>query len=263
MYDKRLIYKDLKTNFMGQKIVTLDNTDSTNLRIRAAAENREENGTLIIAENQSKGRGQIGTNWFSAPGESISMSLLVYPRNIKDYNLSVIPLAVGLAVSESLRYIVKKEFELKWPNDILLKSKKICGILCEKFTSQGKICMAIGIGINVNNKIIPQKLENRATSLLIAEKRKFKRETIISQILNIFETLYYRLQLNNTPEEIINEYKSKCVSIGKNIKFIKNRQTFLGKIVDISLQGELVVKNEYGNYINLNSSKSIIGFLQN
>jgi birA, biotin-[acetyl-CoA-carboxylase] ligase region len=255
--DVKLIQKDLQTDFMGRKILILDKTDSTNLEVKAAATNKAENGTLIIAEDQRKGKGQIGKSWFSSKEESIAMSLLLYTDGIKDENLPIIPLAVGLGVSEALQNISEQEFQLKWPNDILLAGKKLCGILCEKFVIEERKYVAIGIGINVNNRIFPEELKDIAVSLFIAEGKPFSREKIISRILNKVEKIYYKIYRNEIPE-IIKTYKTKCISIGKEIKFMINGVKNTGGIMDISNQGGIIVLGKNGNKVTLNSSQSII-----
>lgn len=259
--DRKLIQKGLKTDFMGRKILILDKTGSTNLEVKKMARNKEQDGTLIIAEEQSKGKGQLGRSWFSSKGESISMSLLVYADEIRNEILPTLSLAVGLAVSEALESVTKKKFDLKWPNDILVNGMKVCGILCEKFIALERKFVVVGIGINVNNREFPEDLKNTATSLFIVGGRLFSREMIISSILNKFEQIYYKFYKNEI-KNIIDKYKSRCISIGKNIEFVKNgtndKTKNTGTISDISCLGEIIVIDKNGDKTYLNSSQSIL-----
>ncbi len=135
--------------------------------------------------------------------------------------------------------------------------KKLCGILCEKFVIEERKYVAIGIGINVNNRIFPEELKDIAVSLFIAEGKPFSREKIISRILNKVEKIYYKIYRNEIPE-IIKTYKTKCISIGKEIKFMINGVKNTGGIMDISNQGGIIVLGKNGNKVTLNSSQSII-----
>lgn len=253
--DLNIISFFLKTKFIGKNVIIFDEVDSTNTQARIAAERGEVNGTALISENQTAGRGRQGHSWDSHRGKDILMSVLLYPKGGKNHFLSTITLAVGVAVGRALEQAAKIQTDLKWPNDILVKGKKICGILCEGFTRNNNDCIAIGIGVNVNGRSFPKSISDKATSLSLAKGENFIREEIISQILNELEVVYSEFCLGKL-DEIMKEYRSKCISIGKSVEFIKDNHKFMGIIEDISLNGELIIRTN-DQKIRLNSLDKI------
>ena len=149
--------------------------------------------------------------------------------------LTNITLLAGLAVCTALRELFCVDARIKWPNDIVVDSKKICGILAEAGFENGRISWAaVGIGINVNNTAFPEELAYRATSLLLETGKPQSRCTVLQQVLEKFEPL---LEAGILPQA----YTDLCISLDKQVRFTQNRQTFMGQARGITPDGELLV----------------------
>lgn len=184
---------ELTAKRLGSEVRFLQETESTNRDVDAAAQAGAAEGLLIMADSQSAGRGRMTRTWFSPPGANLYFSLLLRP----DVQLAVapsLPLVVGLAVAEAIVACAPALLpKIKWPNDILVNGKKICGILCELQTKQDNVdYIVVGIGVNVNLGAdqIPDDLKDRATSILIENGEPLKREQLLAAILNQLEPIY-------------------------------------------------------------------------
>lgn len=184
---------ELTAKRLGSEVRFLKETESTNRDVDAAAQAGAAEGLLIMADSQTAGRGRMTRTWFSPPGANLYFSLLLRP----DVDLAVapsLPLVVGLAVAEAIVACAPALLpKIKWPNDILVNGKKICGILCELQTKQGNMdYIVVGIGVNVNLTAdqIPVELHERATSVLIENGEPLKREQLLAAILNRLEPIY-------------------------------------------------------------------------
>lgn len=241
------IKNGLNTEFIGQNIFLYDETDSTNER--AKANSTAPDGSLFITETQTHGKGSHGRGWTSQKGTGIWHSILLKPH-IPPSQVSQITLAAGLAVCRS----VGCGAQIKWPNDIVIGSKKICGILTEMSAEIDMINYIVcGIGINVNMDSFPEEISHRATSMYIESSRKYCRNEIISNLMNNFELLYTDFICSGlTP--ILDEYKKDCVTIGREVKVIFKGNTVQGTAVDVNENGELVVATEDG-LINVTSGE--------
>ena len=184
---------ELTAKRLGYEVRFLSETESTNRDVDAAALAGAAEGLLIIADSQTAGRGRMTRTWFSPARTNLYFSLLLRP----DVELAVapsLPLVVGLAVVEAMVACAPALLpKIKWPNDILVNGKKICGILCELQTKQDRVdYIVVGVGINVNLTAdqIPDELKERATSVLIENSEPLKREQLLAAILNRLEPIY-------------------------------------------------------------------------
>jgi birA, biotin-[acetyl-CoA-carboxylase] ligase region len=187
-YDELKEY--LKTDFIGRRIMHFDSIDSTNRKARELAEAGEPEGTVVIAEEQTRGKGKIGREWYSQARKGIWMSIILRPS----IALSSVPLFTQIAcaaVGKALRGFTAGA-QIKQPNDILLNGKKFCGVLIE---SSGEVdrtdYIVLGIGINVNQDEIdfPDRLRSTATSLKMETQKPISRQILTSEIFNEFEKL--------------------------------------------------------------------------
>lgn len=246
-------YKNIKPNteFIAKNITYYKNIDSTN---KAARNNDCKNGTLFIAEKQTDGKGRMGRKWVSDKGCGIWMSIALTPKT-KPELINLITLVSGLAVCKTLNKLYKLPFKIKWPNDIVINGKKICGILTEGKAENGKITKVVtGIGINVNSKSFPDEIEEIATSLYMLTGKKSDRAKIINTFAEIFEG-YYKLLLKDDTGSIIEKYRNLCITIDKDIIAIKDNEEIKGKAIDIAQTGELIIKKEDGTTLNINSGE--------
>src|SRR5512140_1081597 len=150
MYTAEALRKGLKTDHFGRKIYTFETIDSTNNCARALAGCWAEEGTVIIAEQQTAGRGRLGRSWEANPNENLTFSIILRPTISPDA-VNLLPLSVAVAVSEAIEKLTGMRPECKWPNDLLLDGKKVAGILLEGSVTQSKVdWIVIGVGVNVN-----------------------------------------------------------------------------------------------------------------
>lgn len=228
----------LNTEFIGRRLFIYDETDSTNERAKASG---EADGSVFIAEVQNHGKGSRGRGWVSPRGTGIWHSILLKP-DISPTEVSQITLVAGLSVCRAIGMGSK----IKWPNDIVIGTKKVCGILTEMSAEVDMVNYVVcGIGINVNTESFDREIEHRATSMYIESGEKQTRNEIIARELNYFE-YYYKKFLTGGLGAILDEYKENCVTIGRDVTVIYKKETVTGKAVDIDENGALVVETENG-----------------
>ena len=258
----------LNTEFIGRNIIHFDELDSTNNYAKSIANDLEGEGQVVITEKQLNGRGRLGRQWISQNDNGIWMSIILKP-NINIEDVSKITQVAAAAINLGLLSQGIKT-EIKWPNDIILNNKKTCGILVEMNTNtnnfeKGKINFVIvGIGINVNNGIedFPEELRYIATSLKIEEKKEFKRNLIVAEVLNNFETLYTSF-VNGDFSKSLDICKKNSYILGKEINLMKNQETIEAKALDINENGELVVMYENGEIDNIISGEISVRIRKN
>ncbi|OAB44309.1 bifunctional biotin--[acetyl-CoA-carboxylase] synthetase/biotin operon repressor [Paenibacillus glacialis] len=190
--DKLTLTNALNTVVMGSNLEIIKSTVSTQEEARQRAELGAPEGSVIIAEEQTSGKGRLGRKWFSPYGKGIWMSLILRPQQSLEYT-SQLTLLTGVAVCRAIRKTTGLQAGIKWPNDILLDHRKICGILLES-TIEDKVvryCIAgIGISVNVDLEEYPEELRDIATSLKIVSGSSVDRTVLIAAVLDEFETMY-------------------------------------------------------------------------
>ena len=232
------ITQNLNTEFIGRRLFIYDETDSTNERAKASG---EIEGSVFIAEVQNHGKGSRGRGWVSPRGTGIWHSILLKP-DIPPSEVSQITLVAGLAVCKAIGMGAK----IKWPNDIVIGTKKVCGILTEMSAETDMVHYVVcGIGINVNTENFDAEIKHRATSMYIESGEKQIRNDIIARELNYFE-YYYKKFLEGGLGAILDEYKENCVTIGRDVTVIYKKENVTGKAVDIDENGALVVETADG-----------------
>jgi BirA family biotin operon repressor/biotin-[acetyl-CoA-carboxylase] ligase len=242
-----LISSALNTAIIGKKIIQFNETDSTNTRARQCALDGRQEGTVIIADSQSKGRGRENREWHSPHGTGIYMSLILYPR-ISPKGLPRITLVAAVAVAEALKSSAHIRVEIKWPNDLLLNNRKICGILTELCPlGNDKNAVIVGIGINVNTQadMFPADIANIASSILIETKEKFSRPEIIKSVIEYFDR-YYEIFIRGGFDSILNTWKDYSKIIGRKIQAKQSGTVVAGTVIDIDTDGALLLKNGDG-----------------
>ena len=178
------------TTWAGQEIYYYDVTDSTNIRAKELAEEGHPSGTLVVADRQESGRGRRGRSWDSPSGTGIFMTLLLKPE-MNPNHASMLTLVAAMAVARAISKCADTEALIKWPNDIVIGGKKICGILTEMSAQFDFINhIVIGIGINVHNEHFPEEIAETASSILLQTGKRIRRAELIEQILEQFEHYY-------------------------------------------------------------------------
>ncbi len=225
------IKKGLNTKFIGKEIIhkiTLDSTQDLALKI---AERKPE-GTVIIAEEQTKGKGRLGREWYSPQG-GIWFSLILKPR-IELWNITLLPLAIGLAIADPLTKL-NLDVRLKWPNDLVINNKKVAGILLDVSAEEAKInYIVIGVGINANIED-DRLLELNATSIKRELGYEIDRVKLMQDILRSIE---YRYEHFN---ECLDDYKARCITLNKRVKVKTLNEEFVGDAVNIDTDGSLII----------------------
>jgi len=238
-YDN-ISYK-LNTNIIGKKIFQFETIDSTNDYAKKIAL-EELDGTLIISEEQTKGRGRVGRQWYSKSGEGIWMSIILKPDMIPQ-KAPFITLIAGASIVKALNKLGVKTF-IKWPNDIIINNKKVAGILTELSAEVDKInYIVLGIGINTKTIKFSQEISEIATSLY-REGYIISRVDIVRAILEEFEKLYLQYINKNSRKEILSICRRYSSIIGKDVYLIKEDEKELVKCLDMNEYGNLIVRTE-------------------
>ncbi|MBU3804627.1 MAG: biotin--[acetyl-CoA-carboxylase] ligase [Candidatus Cellulosilyticum pullistercoris] len=239
------IKHNLCTEVLGQDIYYKGEIDSTNNQAKVLAREGAKEGHLIIAEHQSQGKGRLGRSWQSPAGTGIWMSLILRPHILPKY-ASQLTLIAGLSMCEVIQEITGLEAKIKWPNDIVVNGKKVCGILTEMSAEMESInYIILGIGVNVNMAYFPEELPY-ASSLAIEGKKEYSRKAIIKAFLEKFEIDYkvYKKQPDLTP--IMERYEKNCITLNRKVKLLVSHEEVIAKATGISNEGELLVTLEDG-----------------
>jgi BirA family biotin operon repressor/biotin-[acetyl-CoA-carboxylase] ligase len=217
------------------------------------AEMDEPEGTVVIADYQSQGRGRFGRIWKAEPGENILMSIILRPT-IPLEKFGILSLLTAISVSEAIEKNVDVKVTTKWPNDLLISGKKFCGILMEaSITADKGDFVIIGIGVNVNQIRFPKEIQDYATSLSLATGKIYDRTIIVQDILRSFETDYVELNKSKNFDSIIERWKKRCDMFGKEITVIHSGKTITGKAIDVDEKGLLILEVENSKKIKLSS----------
>lgn len=231
----------LETEWAGGRIVYFDATDSTNIQARRLAEAHAPHGTLVVSDRQDGGKGRRGRSWASPSGVGIWMSLILRPE-IAPSSASMLTLAAALAVREGIQEETGLSPLIKWPNDLVLNGKKICGILTEMSTELMEIQYVItGIGINVNQKEFPPEIRDTATSLSLEAGRSFRRSSLIAAILKAFEKDYEAFLKTGDLSLLLEEYNACLVNRGKEVCILDPSGEYRAVAEGIDESGSLLV----------------------
>lgn len=241
-------------------ITVLDDTDSTNLEVRRLAAAGAPAGTVVIANAQTAGRGRLGRSFYSPQGGGIYLSVLLKPPfNVQQAVL--ITTAVSVAVCRAIERSTGKSPGIKWVNDVFLNGKKVCGISTEAvsdFESGNVEYVIIGIGINCTPSDLPDELKE-IVGFVLDEGEKISRNKIAAELIRELENLEDSIVRGS----FIDEYRTRSVVIGKEIKIISGGKTENGKAVDIDDRGGLIVETESGETRTLCSGEISIRLAKN
>ena len=253
MFNFKLYKEKLLTDFWGQVIQYYPKLDSTNTKAWELISEKAENGAIVITNNQTKGRGRQSNKWDSTPNKSLTFSIILYPNTLP-IQINFHSLIAGLAITDCL-IENNIQAQLKWPNDILIKGKKVGGILCESKISGGVIkAMVIGIGLNVNEDIteLPETLQKKATSLMIESGKQYQLEVLLANILNHFE---HRIRSKETNSQLL-DWKKRCAHLNQKVTFRFGNEAVNGIFHGLSSTGQAIMTIN-NNEIKFDSGKII------
>lgn len=234
----------------GRKIYYYTTIDSTNAEAKKLALNGALSGSLVVAEEQTKGKGRLGRAWVSPKGSSISASIILRP-DIGPSEAPRFTLLAAVAVAEAVREKACVDAMIKWPNDILIEGKKVCGILTE-MSSEPEVInyIIIGIGINVNNTRFPEELKDSATSLKLSVGKNIYRAEILAAILDKME-YYCESGFIARFNEMLKRWKELCCNFGKSVKIMGRKESFEGVAIDVDPFGALLIKKNDGEVVRV------------
>jgi BirA family biotin operon repressor/biotin-[acetyl-CoA-carboxylase] ligase len=237
------VTRNLKTKIIGKKIHYFKAINSTNLYAKKLLEKDVEEGTMIIADVQTQGRGRKKRTW-SSPIGGLWFSVILYP-NIPPQNAMLVTMAGSIAVAQGINEVTGLKPVIKWPNDLLLNNKKVCGIFTELDAEMDKINYIImGIGINVNNPI-DKELRDIGISLIQEVGKKLSRVNLLKTILKYLDELYHKLKLEDY-NFIRDLWFSYSKIIGKKIRVTTEKSNFIGIVTNIDNSGCLVLETKNG-----------------
>jgi BirA family biotin operon repressor/biotin-[acetyl-CoA-carboxylase] ligase len=245
----KILHRRLQPGPLGKRIYHFFKIDSTNSVAMALGEKGEPHGTVVVAEEQTAGRGRAGHTWHSEKTNGIYMTVLLRPP-ISPQQAPLITLVAGLAVREAVVEQTGLAADLRWPNDLLFGRKKFCGILTEMNAEQDQIhFVAVGIGINANHERIPEELAKIATSLRIETKRVQSRVEIVARLLRHLDSYYNRF-ITEGPEAIIAQFSAvSSYAKGKRVRIETASETYTGTTEGLEPGGLLRVRRDDGRVL--------------
>ncbi|MEM4567476.1 MAG: biotin--[acetyl-CoA-carboxylase] ligase [Sulfolobales archaeon] len=209
---------------------------------RRLAEEGWSEGTVVIADKMTSGRGRLGREWVADEG-GLWMTIILRPKVLS--SLQLINLVAGLSVVEGIRKLYEVPLKLKWPNDVVLSGRKLCGILCEgKFGGNVFDYILLGIGINVNNRL-REDLKDTAISLKDYLGFEVDLQSLLTEVLKSFSN-YYAALLTGDVNGIVNRWRRYSITIGRRVKVIMPDGIITGTAIDIDVDGSLIVETYEG-----------------
>lgn len=240
------ILESLNTEMFGrQEIHIFEETDSTNIQARLLAEKGAPHGSVVIAENQSQGRGRKNRSWFSIPDRSIIISLIIRP-DLPPEQAPRITLMAAVALARTLIRLTDLDIRIKWPNDILIGNKKLAGIstgLSTDMDAVNYVILGLGLNVSIEQKEFPDEIQAIATSITVESNRTISRVSIIREFLTQFETCYDMLCQKGF-DPLLSEWKEHARIIGEPISVALTDKTITGVVLDVNSDGVLIVETD-------------------
>lgn len=255
----------MDTRWAGHPVLFYGELPSTNLQAKLDAENGAAQGTLIVAEMQTAGRGRRGRTWCSPAGTNVYFTLILKP----DYGVelsSMVTLVMGLAVAEGIRKACGVDARIKWPNDIVVNGRKVCGILAEMSTERDFIhYVVIGVGINVGLQEFPPEIAGTAACLEQECGKKIMRAGLVADVMRFFEELYDIFQRDGSLKGLAERYNALLAGRDGQVRVLDPKGEFRGISRGISETGELLVERGDGTvetvYAGEVSVRGIYGYV--
>lgn len=232
---------------IGRDIQVFQQTTSTNDVVDKLGRDGVREGVVVFAESQTKGRGRLGRNWVSPKGKGLWFSILLRPA-MNPQSATQITVAAANAVARAIRQKTGLPAEIKWPNDILLRRKKVCGILTEMSAELDKIkyiILGIGVDVNFNESDFPADLRPLATSLKVELGHAVHRAELAAELLRELDADYHRI-LEGEFESVADEWERHCTTIGQHVEISAGPRKIEGQAESLDPEGALLVRTQHG-----------------
>jgi BirA family biotin operon repressor/biotin-[acetyl-CoA-carboxylase] ligase len=250
-WDPDILQAQLRTQVLGRRLIVFNRITSTNDFLKRLARRGAEAGTLVLADQQTAGRGRLGRLWQSLPGVGLWFSLLLRPA-LKPEQVGALPLAIAAVVAGSLSSSCGSAFQVKWPNDIFCNNRKICGILCEsqftpvhddsyRYDKLDYVVAGIGLNVNQRPRDFVSEVRKRATSLAMIVGHPMDRQKILVELVQQLDTALFG-DLKSTMPQLLAQWRSLCPALGNPIALQQPHATIRGIFEDIGEGGELILR---------------------
>lgn len=245
----------LDTAWAGHPVVYLTEVSSTNQYAKKIAEDGAAQGTLVVADFQNHGKGRSGRVWTTPRGSAIAMTLVLRPQ-LPPVSVPMVTLVMGLAVARACRDMYHLPAGIKWPNDVVVNGKKLCGILTEMSTELNYVnYVVIGTGINVNVREFPEELRDRATSLVLETGRETGRAELIARCMKRFEEYYEQFLRAGDLSLLMDEYNELLLNRDRKVQVLETEHSYCGVARGIDREGCLLVLREDGTQVRVFSGE--------
>ena len=239
-----VIARGLNTKWAGKPIIYLRSVDSTNRYARALAADGAGQGTLVVADEQTAGRGRRGRGWLSPAGEGIFMTLILRPQAHPSH-VAQLSLQTAMAVARAISRVCEIDARIKWPNDIVCNGKKVCGMLLEMNADEQSVHDVVaGIGINVHQKAFEGDIAKTASSLDLLTGRSVRRADVVRAFLEEYEVVDELAKQGS--EALMNVYRQHSATLGQRVQVISATGSFTGTAKAVTDSGSLIVTDDDG-----------------
>lgn len=236
----------LETEWLGRELIYQEEIDSTNAKAKRIGEQEGKNGTVVVADCQTAGRGRRGKSWISPKGMNIYFSILLRPDLLAN-RASMITLVAAMALADAVKKEMQLQVQIKWPNDVIVNGKKISGILTESSTDMEYVnYVVVGIGVNCNQEQFEDEIKDVASSIILESGEKVNRNQLLATFLQSFEHYYSDFLKTEDLSVLIDEYNSMLVNCGRQVRIIEMDKERILKAIGIDKNGALIVENENG-----------------
>lgn len=246
-FGQRALEAEIHTRWAGKHICYFKELDSTNIRAKQEADSGAVEGTLIVTDKQTAGRGRRGRSWNSPAGVNVYFTLILKPVYEPD-KAAMVTLVMALAVAEGITLTCGLDAEIKWPNDVVVNGKKVCGILTEMSMEHDRIRhVVVGVGVNAGLQEFPPEIAATAASLEAECKRPVSRTALVANILEAFEKYYEGFRRELSLSGIREKYNGRLVNRDREVRVLDPKGEFQGVARGINEAGELLVEHDDGS----------------
>jgi BirA family biotin operon repressor/biotin-[acetyl-CoA-carboxylase] ligase len=241
------VIPSLRTKWMGRSIHHFHSMDSTNSMAYQLALQGAEEGEIVVAESQKKGRGRLGRKWFSPPLSNLYLSVILRPE-IPPQQASLVTLMAAVATAGAIHKFSGLQPTIKWPNDILLKNRKVAGLLNEIHSEMDRIhfvVLGIGVNLNMDEKMFSKEIRSLATSLKREMGQSISRKAFLQTLLEELE-MWYETFLKEGAPAVLKAWRDKAQIQGRPVKVTSFGEVLLGTAIDVDSDGALVLETKEG-----------------